>query len=156
MLKESIIILFARYLIVIPILLIIMFFLSETNKNRKRIFIYALIAGIISLWIAFICGQIYSNPRPFVVLGVEPLIPHSPVNGFPSNHVLLSATISAVLFLFSKKLSLVSWIVTILVGLGRVLALVHHSLDVVASVVISIFSVWITTKIVKYSLEKYT
>lgn len=149
MLPEYIITAFARYFILIPAILIIYLFLSEKNKTRKKILVYTLVASVIAIVLAFIFSQVYFNPRPFVANGVEPLFPHSQDNGFPSNHALFAATISAVLFLFSRKLSLTSWIATILIGFGRVLALVHHSIDIIASIAIAIFSVWLTKKILK-------
>ena len=149
MLFEQIIIMLSKYLILLPVILIGYLFILAKKKDKKRIVLYCLITGIIALVIAFIVSQLYFNPRPFVVQGVEPLIPHTPDNGFPSNHVLLAATISSVLLIFSKKLSLVSGIITLLIGLGRVLALIHHPIDIIASMLISVLSVLITIKILK-------
>ena len=140
---------FARYLFIVPIALLVVLFLFSNKKDRKRLVFIFLIASALSLIFAFIAGQFYYNPRPFVVQEVEPLIPHVENNGFPSNHALLTATISAVIFVFSKKLGWISALFMILVSIGRIFALLHHVVDVFASILISVVAVYLTVKIVE-------
>jgi membrane-associated phospholipid phosphatase len=52
--------------------------------------------------------------------------------------MLLAATIASIVFLKSKTFGLFLWLLAILVGLGRILALVHHPIDIIASAVIAI------------------
>jgi undecaprenyl-diphosphatase len=91
--------------------------------------------------IAYIAGVIarmsYYNPRPFMVSGVEPLIEHVADNGFPSDHTLLVAALASVVTIYSRKLGVVMWVMALLVASSRVLAGVHHVLDVAASILIS-------------------
>ena len=52
----------------------------------------------------------------------EPLIPHEPDNGFPSDHTLLGGAIASLLLPFEKRLSAGAWILTVVFGLCRVYA----------------------------------
>lgn len=149
MVYENLIIFLGKYLILVPPLLIITTFFLLDKHDKKRILLVCFVGGILSLLLALLASQIYFNERPFVVRGIEPLIPHEPDNGFPSNHFLLASTISSVLFLFSKRISVISWIFTLLIGLGRVLAFVHNPIDLLGSLIISVFSIFIVSRILK-------
>jgi len=100
--------------------------------------------GVISLPLTYVLGVIarslYFNPRPFMVSGVEPLISHAADNGFPSDHTLLLASIASLVFIFNRKLAAWLWVITILVGISRVYAGVHHFIDILGSISIAIAS----------------
>ena len=96
----------------------------------------------LTLPVTFIVSKIgallYNDPRPFVVGHFIPLIPHEPDNGFPSDHVLLCASIAAIIYPSSKRLSLILWALTLLVGVSRVHIGLHHSEDVIGSIMLAI------------------
>lgn len=85
-----------------------------------------------------VVAQFYYDPRPFVVGHFLPLIPHEPDNGFPSDHTLLGVAMAVVIYPFSKKISMISWTLAILAGTSRVLAGVHHLIDILGSAAIAI------------------
>ncbi len=129
----------AKYFIIIPVALAAYYYFRNPNE-RKRMLGVGIITFIVAGIFLILAGEVYYNPRPFVENNTIPLIPHSPDNGFPSNHALLAATISAILFLFSKKLSVYGWILTVLIGGARVYAQVHHTVDILGSVFIAILA----------------
>jgi undecaprenyl-diphosphatase len=83
-------------------------------------------------------GYFYYDARPFVVGHFQPLIPHEANNGFPSDHTFIAAAISAVLWPFTRPVSLICWGLTALVAISRVYVGVHHAVDVIGSMVGSI------------------
>lgn len=89
-----------------------------------------------------IAGSLYYNPRPFTVSGVEPLIPHVPDNGFPSDHTLLFATLAAIAWYYDKRFSVLLWILALGVGAFRIYAGVHHPIDIAGSIAIALIAVW--------------
>lgn len=93
---------------------------------------------ILSFALSRIAGALYYNPRPFVVNGTEPLIPHAPDNGFPSDHTLLFAALAAIAWHFDKRVSVGLWIAAVGVGAYRVYASVHHPLDILGSIGIAL------------------
>ncbi len=123
-------IILASYLILIPMLVSGIFALRLPRAQWMRFILIVLIAALLALGLAQIASLIYFSPRPFVRLHTSPLIPHGIDNGFPSDHMLLAAFVASVVFIKNKKLGLVLWIVAMLIGLGRVLALVHSPIDI--------------------------
>lgn len=95
-------------------------------------------------------ANLYFDPRPFVVGHFTPLLPHAPDNGFPSDHALLTSAIASVGFVYNKKVSAVLWALTVIVGLARVFAGVHHLVDIAGAISISI----LVTAVIDYFLKK--
>lgn len=114
----------------------------------KKQLTFIVLCLFLSFALSRIAGSLYYNPRPFMVSGVEPLVPHAADNGFPSDHTLLLATLAAIVFYYDKKHSVVLWIAAIAVGFFRVYAGIHHPLDIIGSIVISIVSVLIAHAII--------
>ncbi len=98
------------------------------------------IAGVFILGVAYLLSkvatQIISDPRPFIESKVPALIGSATDNGFPSDHTLFLAAIAATIGLVNWKAGLGFLGLTLLVGLARVYARVHHLLDVAGSLVI--------------------
>lgn len=130
----------AKYLIYISIIVacLIAFLL---RKHFPALCKLSIISFPLAYIVAIILRHFFYNPRPFVVGNFKPLIKHVADNGFPSDHVLFLATIAAVLYPFSKKGSILLWVLTLIVAWARVAAGVHHVIDVVGSALIAIFVV---------------
>jgi undecaprenyl-diphosphatase len=139
----------AKYLYLIILLLVIIFVFVSNSKNRKNIAFLSFFSLPFSLLNGKILNYFIYNPRPFVVKNLEPLITHAADNGFPSDHTLLCATVSSVVFIFNKKWGTTLFLLTLIVGFSRVLALVHHPIDIIASTIIAIFSVYICWLVLK-------
>jgi len=144
----------AKYLILIVIFLAGIFFIFKKKEIKKRIAIF----GIVILPATYALGKLvslfYYNPCPFVEENFQPLIPHSPDNGFPSDHVLICAGISSLIFIFNKKLSILLWIMTLIIGFCRIYAGVHHLIDILASIFIAIFVLIIVNYILNPIVKK--
>ena len=101
--------------------------------------------ALITLPLAFFTGRFLSlfidSPRPFVVENTTPLIDHVANNGFPSEHTLLVATVALLVYTEHRTFGILLAVVAILVGLARILANVHHGIDVAGSIVIALASV---------------
>lgn len=132
------IIFIAKYFIVIPIIAAI--FVAWRFKNRKDILkfiLVVLVGGILSLILAKVASMLWYNPRPFVVGNFTPLIPHAADNGFPSDHVLLASFLGWTILRYSKKIGIGVLVVAAVIGISRVMAGVHHPIDVIGSFVVS-------------------
>lgn len=114
----------------------------HTNRKLKAQFIVAtIIAGAIAYILSRIAGHIYYDPRPFVTEHVKPLIAHAADNGFPSDHALLTMTLTAIAYFYNKKIALGMLGLTIIIGVARVLAKVHSPLDIAGGWVLGIIGV---------------
>lgn len=96
-----------------------------------------LVFSVISFPVIYISAKIlslfYYNPRPFVSNSLIPLISHSPDNGFTSDHTLLASAIAAAIFYFDRKAGMLFFTLAIIIGIARIVAGVHHLVDILGS-----------------------
>src|SRR5712692_2571521 len=128
----------ANYLWYMIIGIAVVYFLTQSRPEQKRMLIFAALVLPLVYIVSLLGGALCDDPRPFVVGHFVPLIPHKANNGFPSDHVLWSASTAAIIFLSNKYLSLILWLLTILVGAARVYVGVHHPIDIVGSIAMAI------------------
>lgn len=146
------IVILAKYFFLISFVIAGVFFLTLSKKDKKGMFVLASLSGVISLILRKIGSVLINDPRPFVVNHVTPLIAHSPDNGFPSDHTLLAMWLAMVVYFYNKKLGIILMVISLIVGTARVLALVHHPLDIFGSIVIAIIAVVVS----KIAIAKFT
>jgi undecaprenyl-diphosphatase len=141
---DAIIIFCAKYLIYFAIVLFVFAVGYWLYRSRKWWFISQIVAsGALAYITARIIKLFYYNPRPFVTDHVSALFKHAPDNGFPSDHVLLLATLAFVSWRVSRTLGMTLLVLAFIVGVARVLAHVHHSVDIAGSFVISLIAVFL-------------
>ncbi|MEI6850535.1 MAG: phosphatase PAP2 family protein [Candidatus Saccharibacteria bacterium] len=135
--------------LMIPIILIGAYALVFKVPKDQRLQAYsmALMAGLSAYFFAKLIGSIYqpSSLRPFELAGSAAGASFLNNPGFPSDHILFATVITcAVWFLTKNKaLTVTLVILTVIVGIGRVLALVHTPVDVIGGVIIALIgSLW--------------
>ena len=143
---DFIIIFCAKYLIWIALALAGYFFLSASPEGKRRLVVLGLVALPLAYVVALAAGKVFYDPRPFVSGGFEPLIPHAADNGFPSDHALLLSAIASVFLFADRKKSVSLWALALVVGAARVLAGVHHPLDIAGSILISLVAAYVADK----------
>ena len=129
--------------LVIPVVVVGVWALLFLVPKGHRLESYSriLMAGLTAYLVAKLLGSIYQPEfeRPFQQLGVKAgaLFLNNP--GFPSDHVLFCTAITLAVWFETrrKKLAAVLFGATILIAIGRVLALVHTPLDVLGGLVIA-------------------
>lgn len=143
MTSHTLAIFLAKYFFVVNILLVLGAWVrSKKTKEQWTPFVLTIIlTGLLGL----IASQLYVHARPFVALGIQPLIPHAINNSFPSDHTLLTAALAAGLWFVSRRLSLLAWIVALAVGYGRVATYVHWPIDIYGSIFIAIIAACIAS-----------
>ena len=127
---NSVIIFCAEYLYLFVVLILFVAWLKETKNTKLKFLLTVVSAGIIAFVLSRIAGKLYYDPRPFVTEHVKPLIKHAADNGFPSDHALLTGTLTATAFFFNKKAASAMLVLTLIIGIARVLAKVHSPLDI--------------------------
>ena len=80
----------------------------------------------------FLAGLAHVEQRPFVVLGVAPLVPHGTDNAFPSDHSAVAAYAATLAAFIDPPLGAAAWVITIALGIGRAYCLLHSPGDVIA------------------------
>lgn len=128
----------AKYLYLIIILIFIGFFFTLERKLKLKMIVLSLFALPLTLIASRLASMIYNNPRPFEIKDITPKIEHAAGNGFPSDHTLLCVSLSLIIWHFNKKLGALMFILTLCVGLSRVWAEVHHLVDIIGAIAISL------------------
>lgn len=141
----------AEYLIGIVVLVFLLYFFLAHRRKRRRMLLLSLVSLPLTYIAGLIGGILYFNPRPFVVDHVTPLIAHAANNGFPSDHTLLSAALATIVLVFNRKLGLLLWALAFVVGALRVLAWVHHWVDIAGAAGIALIVVFFSFLLVRRS-----
>lgn len=144
----------AKYLYLIEIALVAIYFFFQNRSKQKSIVVLSAIFLPLAYIIAQIIAIFYFDPRPFVLDNFTPLIPHAPDNGFPSDHMLLTGAIASILFVYEKRIGALAWFIAIVVGISRVYAGIHHLTDIVGSAVIVVVSMWVAKKYILPQVAK--
>ena len=128
---------------IIPVVLVAGYALLFRIPKGQRLQVYSriLMAGLTSYLIAKLLGSVYqpSMERPFEVLGVSPGASYLNNPGFPSDHALFAAFLTFAVWFETKWRTgaMIVAVCTLLVCVGRVLALVHTPLDVIGGLVVA-------------------
>lgn len=109
------------------------------RDRAVRDYSYVTMAGLTALLIAKLASLLYqpAHSRPFIELGLQPGAKFIDNPGFPSDHMLLGSAIVLAMYAITpyKKTALVVGGIVVVMGVGRVLALVHTPLDIVGGAV---------------------
>lgn len=129
--------------LILPIVLIGAYALLFKIKKGHRFEAYAriLMAGITAFLLAKFIATLYqpAGERPFELMKTVAGASYLDNPGFPSDHVLFTAAITLAVWFEtkSKQLTITLVILTLLVGVGRVIALVHTPVDVIGGLVVA-------------------
>lgn len=142
---DIVIIFAAQYLPFVLVALALWFILRLELLKRKSALALIVLASAFAFVIDKILNQLISSPRPFVVEDIAPLFPHVADNGFPSEHALFAMVIAGIVFVYNQRLGIILGIFALVIGLARIIAYVHHPIDVLGGIVIAlvaVFSAW--------------
>lgn len=99
------------------------------------------LAGLTAYLVAKGIGHFYQPEelRPFEQQGLEPGAAYLPNPGFPSDHVLFATFLTLAVWFTTKQRRLVIMllVLTVAMGVARVLALVHTPTDVIGGFIIA-------------------
>jgi len=115
------------------------------------------LTGVLALGLAgalaTLAGALWDDPRPFVLDHVAPLIAHAADNGFPSDHATASAAIAAAVLFFNRRIGWVLAGLTVVLGMSRVMAGVHHWPDVLVGFALGALAAWLAHSVVQASVR---
>jgi membrane-associated phospholipid phosphatase len=111
-------------------------------RPEKVALAFEMVVGLVAVALLVrIAGALHDDPRPFVVNpSLHPWFSHPADNLFPSDHTAVAAATSLVVLRRRRTTGLALLALTVLIGVSRVLAHVHHIQDVVAGLVIGLLS----------------
>jgi undecaprenyl-diphosphatase len=133
---DSLIIFFAKYVILVIPLLALAVWLQAGRKLKKQMLLAAAMAIVLAVILDKIAGKLYYDPRPFVSHHLKPLVAHSADNGFPSEHALFGAVLAASVYIYRPRAGAVALVAVLAVGIARVAAHIHSPIDIIAGLII--------------------
>ena len=138
---NTLIVLVAQYLLFGLVLLAGLAWLPLDREGKLRM----AAAGVLGLAVLglgiWIAGALHVDPRPFVQdPSTTPLFPHSPDNGFPSDHAAAGGLLTALVLRYRRGLGVLVGVGAVLVAAARVAAHVHHVQDVVAGLALGLLA----------------
>ena len=133
--------------VVIALLATTALLVGVPNKRKFEVYSRILMAGLTAYLAAKLIGAVYqpATERPFELLGLQPDAAYINNPGFPSDHVLFATVLSLAVWFETNynKLAYLLFGLTVVMSIGRVLALVHTPLDVIGGMIIALIgSVW--------------
>jgi undecaprenyl-diphosphatase len=132
--------LLAEYgILLLAFALAIIWFIARSDKAASREAIVAgCIAALAAAGLGFVLEHVLARPRPFVELGVQPLLPHAPDSSFPSDHTLVGVALVGALAVRVPRIGgwLLAW--ALVVGFARVAAGLHFPTDIAGSTVMAL------------------
>ncbi|OGI86683.1 hypothetical protein A3A91_03535 [Candidatus Nomurabacteria bacterium RIFCSPLOWO2_01_FULL_36_16] len=138
---DQIIIFFAEYVYMLIAGIAFCFVIFSDAPTRKAVLVIGVFSSAIALIADKVLNQTIVSPRPFVVEDITPLFPHVASNGFPSEHALFAMVIGSTIFLYNKKIGALLFALTLGIGVARVLANVHHPVDILRGFAIGFVAV---------------
>ena len=144
-----VIVFIGKYVIFIVGLIALTTTLFSERTIRNKIIVLAIPSFLFAFGMASVAGLLYYNPPPFVVEQTVPLIPHEADNGFPSDHTLYAMVAAADIFIYRRKIGILLGILAVLVGVFRVIAGIHHPIDIVGGIAIAIAATCIAWVLIK-------
>ncbi|WMY97040.1 MAG: phosphatase PAP2 family protein [Arsenophonus sp.] len=139
------------------IVILYWFFYLKKNIIIRIIFVYkTFVAVIISLLISWIIGKFFYQERPFVMITCKHFFIHKETPSFPSNHGIVTFTISfSFLFWFKKYwIGLLLFIKSFIIAIARIFFCIHWPLDMLGSFILSLIACWISQLLYKVSRDK--
>ncbi len=152
---STLIILCAKYMPAVACAAVVVTWFFQDRVNRRSLIMRGIAAGALGTAFAWIVGSLYNEPRPFVRLGQQPLIPHIADNGFPSDHTLLAALCALLVLPYSSRAGVVAGVAALITGWARVACLLHTPLDILTSFALAGLACFLSAKLVRRRPKDY-
>jgi len=151
---HTILLFVAKYLFLIVGLLAFAYWLKAPKKEKVRLIVFGAIAAIVTMVLVKVGAALYFDPRPFVTHHVVPLYPHGADNGFPSDHTVLTAFIALTIFSSSKRIGITLLVMSVLIGLSRILGHIHSPIDIIGSLLFALAGYGAAILLTPYILKR--
>jgi len=106
--------------------------------HHRRAGIVSTISGLLSWLAALLIKDFFYLPRPYILAGHLPPANYLLDGSFPSGHTALALGVSFAIFYFHRRLGLGLILVSVSIGLARVLSGVHTPADLLGSALIAL------------------
>jgi len=152
---DTLISLVAQYAIFLSLVVAVVVWLRLPRQQKWEFAVTAVVGGLIALAFLKLGSALYFDQRPFVTQHIAPLFPHAPDNGFPSDHTLLSMLLAMCVLFYSRRWGAVLVAITLLLGVARVEAYVHHPIDILAAIVFAVVAALLARPVARWLTRRW-
>ncbi|MEK9134777.1 MAG: phosphatase PAP2 family protein [Patescibacteria group bacterium] len=146
---DAVAIFFAKYSGYVLLLILAFIFLRNTKKSWRVIAQVAVASLLARGIITEVIRWIWPRLRPFVENNVNLLLSHEANASFPSGHAAFYFALTTIVYFYNKKIGILFFAVSFLMGIARVFVGVHWPSDILAGAFIGIISSWLIVRILK-------
>lgn len=131
---------------------IVLLFIPKYRKCGGQMALAMLLTFIIG---NVILKNLIARDRPCWIDETVPLLLNCPHDySFPSGHTMNGITAALTLFFYNKKLGIPALVLAVVIAFSRLYHFVHFPTDVLAGVIVGIFSAVVMHKIFQYWSER--
>lgn len=143
---------FSDYLAyVICAILLLVFILNRGKLSRFMVLVSVISLAFARGVVTEVIRYFYHHLRPFAVMPVHQLVGESGYS-FPSGHAAFFFALSMAVYLYNKKLGVLFFIGSVIMGLARIYVGVHWPADILGGAIVGVLSAllvnWAMRKIV--------
>ncbi|MEK7575097.1 MAG: phosphatase PAP2 family protein [Patescibacteria group bacterium] len=153
---DRLIIFFASYMAyILIVILVIGIIISNRPRSEKiKIAIASVLSGIIGRGILVeVIANFYQLPRPFLTFPDAHRLLLETSYSFPSRHATIFFGLSAVIYSYNKKIGIMFFVLSGIMGIARVMAGVHYPIDILCGALIgTVVGYMCTIAVENYSL----
>lgn len=121
--------------IFILVFFLYLYFVSGNRQTAVR----SIYSAVTALFVSVILKELFTIPRPFMTnTGLDPIAGLTHFSSFPSAHTAIAFAFATSIYLRNKRIGVISFAISSIIGVGRVIANVHYPLDIVVGIAIGI------------------
>lgn len=152
---SQLIVFLANYLVLLPVLLALATLVWQLSRGNFVAVLELLLETILAVVLFVIARHYIHGVRPYIVQNIPALIVHPPQSpSFPSGHTLIAFLAAFFALSYAPLVGIWATLAALLVGVGRILALVHWPIDVLGSVTIALVAVLVGKLMVNFGLSR--
>lgn len=145
----------AKYALVLSLAITFYVWLRLPRPKKWELLVWLVLGGAAVLVLIKVGGALYYDPRPFVTQHIAPLFAHPPDNGFPSDHTAASMFAAVCVLFYSRRWGAVLVVISVLIGVARVVAHVHRPVDILAAAAIAVAAALLTRPVARWLTRRW-
>lgn len=137
--------------------LAVYWFVARNRLGARKSLVVAFTAFVLSRGILTeIIRFLFPRQRPFLQHEATQYVAKGNEPSFPSGHAAAMFAIAFAIYFYNKSLGKWLLLISLLVGIARVMVGIHFPSDILGGLVVGLFSAWVVDKLIAGKLDNLT